>query len=111
MLGSVAGAKEFDLAVAGVSERHLELAVFDELAPFDPVRRRDSDMQERAGAHGLRHGVRSLATSRAGDRVLLRELQAELVKHIARDLLLDVGSENSFSTASSSRLLVSIVVS
>jgi hypothetical protein len=56
--GALAGAEELDLAVAGVAEGDLELAVLDELAAFDPVGRGNGDVQEGAG-------TTQLATSRA----------------------------------------------
>ena len=110
MLGAVTRAEELDLSVACVSERDLELAVFDELAAFDPVGRRNGDVQEGAGAQGF--GAAHAAGDVTGrDCVLLWELETELVEDIARDLLFNVRQVNSFSTASSTRLLVSIIVS
>ncbi len=78
------------MPIAGVAERDLELAAFDALAAFDPVGRGNGHMQERAGALGF-GALDACSDVAAGDRVLLRELEAQLVEHIARDLFFNMG--------------------
>ncbi len=89
MLGAFARTEKLDLPIACVAERHFELAVLAELAALDPVGGGDGDVEERAGPQSF--GTLDAGSDIAGgNRVLLRELQAELVEDIAWHAFLDM---------------------